>query len=93
MLGPDPTIEAAPAVAATHAPLTRSPPEPRVVENTARSELPRHETPTMFAEPPSSIEQLVSSARQFADILDTTRNVQVAAWISGFRVGVLDLYA
>jgi|GEM_PF-2370248 len=93
MLGPDPTIGAAPAVAATHAPLTRSPPEPRVVESTAGSQLPRHETATMSASQPNVVEQLVTSARQFADILDTTGNVQVAAWISGFRVGFLDIYA
>jgi len=47
----------------------------------------------MSASQPNVVEQLVTSARQFADILDTTGNVQVAAWISGFRVGFLDIYA
>jgi hypothetical protein len=47
----------------------------------------------MIADPPSSIEQLSSSARQFADVLESTGSVVVASSISGFRMGHLDVYA
>jgi hypothetical protein len=93
MLGQDLSVAAAAAAGATQIQPARPQPEQRVVEGTGKSRLPDQETASMLAQPPSALQQLSSSARQFADILDSTGNVQLAASISGFRGGYLDVYA
>lgn len=69
------------------------PPQQRVVESTAQATLQQQQTASMYARMPSPVQDLVASARQFADILDRTGNVQVASSVSGFRVGFVDTYA
>ncbi len=91
MFGPD-FSTAAPAVTAVAPVPARPQPEQRVVEDTARPQLARQETGTLFSPPAPDLQQLSASARQFADLLDTTGNVQIASAISGFRAGHLDMY-
>lgn len=93
MLGADHSIQAVPYTGPADVRPSQPPPQQRVVESAARSTLDQQQTRSMYASPPSGLQQLVSSARQFADILDSTGNVQVASYISGFRVGALDTYA
>ena len=92
MLGPDLTVGAVAAAGAAQTPVTRPPPEQRVVEEAAGSNLQRQETGTVSARASSSLQELSKSARQFADVLDTTGSVQVATSISGFQAGHLDMY-
>jgi len=81
MFGPDFSTGAA-AITGIVPVLARGPqPAQRVVESTARSALEH-----------SDLQQLSKSAREFADLLDTTGDVQVALAISGFRAGHLDMY-
>jgi hypothetical protein len=93
MLGQDFTTSALPPAGLAHVQPVRPQPVQRTVESVAKSHVRRFDTPSMYAAPPSAIEQLSSSARQFADVLDTTGNVQVASSVSGFVVGHVDLYA
>jgi hypothetical protein len=91
MFGPD--FSTATAAVAGVAPVPAQPqPQPRVVEETARPQLARQETGTLSSRPAADLQQLSASARQFADLLDTTGNVQIASAISGFRAGHLDMY-
>jgi len=64
---------------------------PRAVESTAQSTLQQQGSVTV-APHASPIQELARSARQFAEILDATGNVQIASVISGFRLGHLDTY-
>jgi hypothetical protein len=65
---------------------------PRIVESTAQSTL--HQQGGVTVAPQlNPLQELARSARQFAEILDATGNVQVASVISGFRLGHLDTYA
>jgi hypothetical protein len=92
MFGPDLATGAA-AVTGIVPVLAQAPqPAQRVVESTARSALEHRETGSMITSPPSDLQQLSKSAREFADLLDTTGNLQVASAISGFRAGHLDMY-
>jgi hypothetical protein len=92
MLGQDLTVSAVAAAGAAQTPVTRPPPEHRVVEKAAGSNLRRQETGVLAPRTPSPLRELSDSARQFADLLDTTGSVQVAASISGFQAGHLDMY-
>jgi hypothetical protein len=93
MLGADSSIQAVPNIAAAAVRPAQPRPEQRVVESAQRSTLHQQYSGSVSAGPPSAVEQLVESARQFADVLDSTGNVQVASTVSGFRVGFLDTYA
>lgn len=93
MLGADHSIQAVPYTGPADVRPSQPPPPQRVVESAARSTLHQQQTQSMYARLPSGLEQLVDSARQFADILDSTGNVQVASFVSGFRVGSIDTYA
>ncbi len=73
--------------------LSRPPPQPRVVEDSARATLSEYKTSLRFSRPSSALEDLASSARQFAQVLDSTGSVAVAAAISGLSIGQLDVYA
>ena len=92
MLGPDLTVSAVAAAGTAQTPVTRPPPEQRVVEEAAGANLQRQETGTVSARASSSLQELSKSAREFADVLDTTGSVQVAATLSGFQAGHLDMY-
>ena len=92
MLGPDLTVSAVAAAGTAQTPVTRPPPEQRVVEEAAGAHLQRQETGTLSPRSPSPLRELSESARQFADVLDTTGSVQVASSISGFQPGHLDMY-
>ena len=91
MFGPD-ISAAAPAIGALAAVPVRPQPQPRVVEETDRPQLGHQETGTLASPPAPDLRQLSASARQFADLLDTTGNVQIASAISGFRAHGLDVY-
>ncbi len=93
MLGTSIPMQAVPYTGAVVARPSQPVPAQRVVESTAEVTLQRHSTASMYAAPPSSAQQLASSARQFADVLDTTGNVQIASSVSGLRIGFLDTYA
>lgn len=93
MVGADFSLQAVPYVAPVAARPSQPQPETRAVESSAESTLQRHHAGSTLARQPSAVDQLVDSARQFADILDTTGNVQVASVVSGFRVGHVDTYA
>ena len=92
MFGQDLTVSAVATAGAAQTPVTRPPPEPRVVEKAAGGNLRRQETGVLDARAPTPLRELSKSARQFADLLDTTGSVQVASSISGFRAGHLDMY-
>jgi hypothetical protein len=92
MFGPDFSTGVAAAAGMVPVPVSRPPPEQRVVEDTARAELRHQHTRSALGQGPSELQQLSESARQFADLLDTTGNLQVASAISGFRAGHLDMY-
>lgn len=93
MLGADTSIPAAPVAAAAAVRPIQPQPEQRVVESSARATLQEQFTGSVMSQGPSAIDQLAESARQFAEILDRTGNVQVASSVSGFRVGQIDTYA
>lgn len=93
MFGQDFSVTAASVIGATHTPVSRPQPQQRVVEGTAKPQLPQPDIGSMYAKPPSALERLSSAARQFADVLDTTGSVQVASSVSGFPVNHVDLYA
>jgi hypothetical protein len=93
MFGQDYSVQ---AVATAGAPLVQSsrpPPEPRAVENVAKARVRQQSTGTTLAPPPTPAQRLSASARQFADVLDATGSLYMAASVSGFRAGQLDLYA
>ncbi len=93
MLGTDISVQAVPVAAATAALKPSQPqPETRVVERSTRSTL-QQQSGSSYTPTGSSLERLAASARQFAEVLDTTGSVQVASSVSGFRVGFLDTYA
>lgn len=73
--------------------VVQPPPPQRVVEGAHRATLQSQDFGTMYARMPSPLQQLSESARQFADILESTGNVMVASSVSGFRVGHVDVYA
>ncbi len=73
--------------------LSRPPPQPRVVENVSHTTLRQYESGPANPRLPSALEELAYSARQFAELLDTTGSVAVASSISGLPVGGLDMYA
>jgi len=73
--------------------LSRPPPQPRVVENVAHATLRQYESSPAYGRLPSALEELAYSARQFAELLDSTGSVAVASSISGLPVGGLDVYA
>ena len=91
MFGQTNSIGAAVAAGTTQVPVSRPPPVQRVVEGTEQARLQQQQTRATLAKP-SPLKQLSDSARQFADVLDTTGSVQVAMSISGFRAGHLDVY-
>jgi hypothetical protein len=93
MLGQDGSAGAIGAVAAPHLPQGQPRDVVRVVESSAKATLQRQQTRSATAPAPNAAQRLSSSARQFADVLDTTGSVQVASSVSGFRIGALDLYA
>lgn len=93
MFGQDYSLGAPSAAGAVAVQVSRPQPAPRVVEGSSKARLQQHETPSMYVKPPSSLQQLSSSAREFADVLDRTGNVDVAVSISGFRSARLDVYA
>lgn len=93
MLGAESSMSAVPFAATAALRPVQPPPEVRVVENTARASLRQQHTGTHISRPPSAVDDLIQSARQFADILDRTGNLQVASSVSGFMVGGLDTYA
>jgi hypothetical protein len=92
MFGPDFSSGAAAVAGVVPVPASGPQPEQRVVENTGRSQLARQETGALYSRRPPDLQQLSASARQFADLLDTTGNVQIASAISGFRAGHVDMY-
>ena len=92
MFGQDFSVGAAAAAGAALTPVSRPQPEQRVVESTAHAQLRQRDAGSNFARAPSALEQLSSSARQFADVLDATGSVQVASSVSGFQAGHLDMY-
>jgi len=73
--------------------LSRPPPEPRVVENVAHATLRQYESSPANRRLPSALDDLAQSARQFAELLDSTGSVAVASSISGLAIGALDVYA
>jgi hypothetical protein len=93
MFGPDISTGAAAVAGIVPMPIHRPQPERRTVESTAHAKLEQQTTGSMLAQPPSALQQLSASARQFADLLDTIGSVQVASAISGFRAGHIDVYA
>jgi hypothetical protein len=93
MFAPDITPGAAAVAGVMQALSSRPQLTQRVVEDTARPELQQQGTGTLSDRAPTELQQLSKSARQFADLLDKTGNVQVASAISGFRAGRLDMYA
>jgi hypothetical protein len=90
MLASNSSLPAAPLVAP--ATVRAAPaPAPRVVESTTGGT--SHETPGSTLAPPGTpIDELAASARQFAEILDSTGNLEIASSVSGFRIGHLDTY-
>jgi hypothetical protein len=91
MFGPD--FSTAPAAVTAVAPVpVRSPPPQRVVEDTAQPQLSHQETGTLLSPPAADLRRLSASAREFADLLDKTGDVQIASAISGFRRGHFDMY-
>ncbi len=91
MLGLEVTTPAVPAAGALHAPASRPPPETRTVEPT--TEAPRRQAATpRTAQPSPALDDLIASARAFANLLDATGSVQLASTLSGFQPGGLDLY-
>jgi hypothetical protein len=93
MVGADFSLQAVPHMAPTAARPSQPQPETRAVESSAESTLQGHHAGSTLARMPTAIDQLVESARQFAEVLDTTGNVQVASTVSGFRIGHVDTYA
>jgi hypothetical protein len=93
MLGADASIQAVPLAGAAAVRPSQPQPETRVVESTSRASLQQQHARSTLARLPSALEELAASARQFAEVLDSTGNVQVASSVSGFRVGHLDTYA
>lgn len=92
MFTPDLSVHAVAPATAPPVQSTRPPPEPRAVEALAQARLRQRSTSTTLTPMPTELERLSASARQFADTLDATGNVDVAVAVSGFRVGQLDLY-
>jgi hypothetical protein len=92
MLGADSSIQAIPVAVSAAVKPNQPQPEQRVVENVSRAALHQQHAGSTLARMPSAVEQLIHSARQFADVLDTTGNVQVASTVSGFHVGHVDTY-
>ena len=91
MLGVDSTSPVVPYSGPVQVRANSPPPELRVVEDVARTTLAaRHAISPAI---PNALDEFVASVRQFAEILDTTRNVAMASSVSGFHVGVLDVYA
>ena len=93
MLGPDLTVSAVPVAGAAAAPAPRPPPEPRTVESSAEAQLDGQQSAAQPDLTPDSLKRLISSARTFAALLDATGDVRMAASLSGFRAGQLDIYA
>jgi hypothetical protein len=93
MFGPDYSAGTAAAAGMVPVLLSRPQPQQRTVEDTARATLQHQESGSTLAQAPSELQQLSQSARDFADLLDTTGNVQVASALSGFRARHLDMYA
>ncbi len=97
MLGPDLTVSAAAVAGVSQVPVTRSPPTPRPVENTAGSRLDQQQTSQQSAaqapQIDESLQNLSRAALTFANLLDATGDVRVAASLSGFRTGQFDTYA
>ncbi len=79
--------------AVTAPPAARPPPVHRVVESAPRARQQPLETGSTYAQPPTALEELTASVRQFADVLEITGNVHIASSVSGFRAMFLDLYA
>ncbi len=92
MFGPDFSTGVAAVAGMVPVPVSRPQAEQRVVEDTARAELRHQHTGSALGQMPADLQRLSESARQFADLLDTTGNLQVASAISGFRAGHLDMY-
>lgn len=93
MFGQATSVPVPPAAGLTTGPV-RQPErvEPRAVESTDSSR-PRSHASATDAPPMQSVKRLSESARLFAEVLETTGSVQVAASVSGFIIGQLDLYA
>ena len=93
MLAQDVTTSAAAVAGVPPGYYSRPPSQPRVVESAGNASLRQQQTASMLAEPPSAVQRLADSARQFAEILETTGNVFVASSVSGFRSARVDVYA
>jgi hypothetical protein len=90
MVGVDSTSPAVPNFGPVQVRANAPPPEQRVVEAVAHATLAaRH---AVSSPVPDSLDAFVSSVRKFAQVLDSTGNVQMAASVSGFNVGVQDVY-
>lgn len=92
MLAANYTAPIAAPVPAQFTPRDRPPPAKRVVESTSGTDPPRAQTQSAPG-PMASAASLSRSARQFAAILEATGNVHIAAMMSGFSYGSLDVYA
>jgi hypothetical protein len=93
MFGQDYSVQAVVTAGAPLVQSSRPPPEPRAVEGLAKARLRQQSANTTLAPSPTAVERLSASARQFADVLDATGSLSMAASISGFRAGQLDVYA
>ena len=93
MLGQDASVHAISAAPTPHVRPVNPRPQQRVVEDVAKASVRRQDSRPTPRTPVTDLKRLSESARQFAEVLDSTGNVYVASSVSGFRSGALDVYA